>query len=356
MKQAVPWLRMWRFWFGCALSLLCLWLAFRQTQFGELIQLVTEANPRFLLAALAAQLLVVMGRARRWVVLLKENARFSDSFWAHGVGFLFTNIFPLRLGEPVRVLLMAQRCQLPVAQVTASAIGERLLDVVSTVTVLLVVLPWVHVPGLVRQAALSFSIVGFVGMGVLLLVVRYEAFGEKVLLSLCSRFSFLATKNASERWQELVRGFQPLTQWHTASQAVCWSLIPWALAIVVSWSVIRAFQPDVRFVEAAFMVVALSFAVAVPSSPGFVGVFQLVGQQALMFPFGTKYDATSALAITLTAHLTYYIPTTILGVVGLWQLGESFMALGRGFAQGQPPQTVRLEKKGGKGSRSGITL
>lgn len=175
MKQGVPWLRRWRLWLGCALSLLCLWLAFRQIQLGALVQTVADANPLFLLAALAAQLLVVMSRAQRWVVLLKENGRFVDSFWAHSVGYLFTNVFPLRLGEPVRVLLMAQRCQLPVTQVAASAIGERLLDLVSTVIVLLVVLPWVHVPDLVRQAALSFSVVGLVGMSMLLLlVVRYD--------------------------------------------------------------------------------------------------------------------------------------------------------------------------------------
>jgi uncharacterized membrane protein YbhN (UPF0104 family) len=85
-------------------------------------------------------------------------------------------------------------------------------------------------------------------------------------------------------------------------------------------------------VEAAFMMVALSFAVAVPSSPGFVGVFQLIGQQALILPFGAKYDAAVALAITLTAHLTYYVLTTTLGVFGLWRLGGSFVNLGRSIA------------------------
>jgi len=35
------------------------------------------------------------------------------------------------------------------------------------------------------------------------------------------------------------------------------------------------------------------------------------------------------LAITFMAHLTYYLLTTLLGVIGLWQLGESFAHLGR---------------------------
>ena len=77
------------------------------------------------------------------------------------------------------------------------------------------------------------------------------------------------------------------------------------------------------------MMVTLSFAVAVPSSPGFVGIYQLAGQQALVLPFGAKYDPSIAFAITLTAHMAYFIPTTLLGVAGLWRLGESFFSLGR---------------------------
>ena len=69
------------------------------------------------------------------------------------------------------------------------------------------------------------------------------------------------------------------------------------------------------------MVVALSLAVSVPSSPGFVGVFQLVGKQALVLPFGAKYDMATALAITLGLHVVYYLVTTILGLIGLMKLG-----------------------------------
>jgi uncharacterized membrane protein YbhN (UPF0104 family) len=144
------------------------------------------------------------------------------------------------------------------------------------------------------------------------------------------------------RWRELVRGFLPLTRWRTALRAVGWSLVTWAFSIAMYWSVLQAFRPDGRVVEAAFMMVALSFAVAVPSSPGFVGVFQLVGQQALVLPFGAKYDAANALAITLTAHLVYYLLTTTLGVIGLWRLGESFMTLGRVIAVGQPARKTPL--------------
>lgn len=83
------------------------------------------------------------------------------------------------------------------------------------------------------------------------------------------------------------------------------------------------------------MVVTLSLAVTVPSSPSFVGVFQLVGQQALVLPFGAKYDVATALAITLLAHLTYYLITTVLGIIGLWKLGGSFVKIGEPLTFGR---------------------
>ena len=75
------------------------------------------------------------------------------------------------------------------------------------------------------------------------------------------------------------------------------------------------------------MIASLSLAVIVPSSPGFIGVFQFVGQQALVIPFGDKYSVSSALAITLIAHIVYYVLSTLLGMIGLWRIGQSFADL-----------------------------
>jgi len=85
--------------------------------------------------------------------------------------------------------------------------------------------------------------------------------------------------------------------------------------------------PGSSFVEPAFATVALAFGVTVPSSPGFLGVYQLVGQQALMTPFPDRYSATSALSIALVANMLDLIPPSVLGVIGLLRLGVSMGTL-----------------------------
>jgi uncharacterized protein (TIRG00374 family) len=319
----------WRFWLGSFVSLLCLWLALRKVPLGELMRLLTEAELFWLGLALIIQLFAVVARAWRWTALLEVTNKLGDSIWAQGVGYLFTNIFPLRLGEPARVIVMSERCALPVARVAATAIVERMLDVATIIFALVLVLPLMKVPPLVAKAGLFFGTVILIAFLILLLAVRFSDATENVLLSLCRRLRFISADLISARWRELVEGFAAMTRGLTAARAALGSLITWALSIATYFCVIRAFQPDGSWLEAIFMIVALSLAVAVPSSPGFVGVFQFAGQQALVLPFGSKYTSAVALTIAIAGHLTYYLLTTSIGVIGLWRLGTSLTRIGR---------------------------
>lgn len=319
----------WRLWLGCAISILCLWLALRHVPMVELAQSVGRANILWLLPAVGLQLLSVVARAQRWVVLLGKKERLADSFWAQGVGYLFTNVLPLRMGEPARVIIMGERCKLPIIQVAASALVERVLDVVTIVLALILVLPWMNVPALVTRTGMTFGLLSLTAIIVSLLAVRFGSGSERLLQYLFKAIPALPMEAIIGRWRELIIGLSPLARWQVAGQGVVWSLASWAFSIGMYWCVLRSFQLDGSLVEAVFMVVALSFAVTVPSSPGFVGIFQFVGQQALVLPFGEKYEPANALAITMTAHLIYYVLTTLLGIIGLWQLGESFGNLGR---------------------------
>ena len=331
-------IRNWRFWLGLAISAVCLGLAFRSVPLNELPRLMAGMNLLWLLPIVVLQLLAVITRAKRWVILLGQEAHLSESFWAQGVGYLFTNVLPLRMGEPARVIVMSERCRLPVVHVAASALVERVLDVATIVLVLVLLLPWMRVPALVAQAGVTFGVLILIACVMLVIAVSQRARVESLLTWVGRRFAWLPEAMLIARWRELVGGLAPLTRWKTTARMIAWSWLTWACSISVYWCVLRSFQPDGNWLEAAFMVVALSLAITVPSSPGFVGVFQLVGQQALVLPFGGKYSDALALAITLTTHLVYYFITTLIGIVGLWRLGESFAHLWQAIRPASHPE------------------
>lgn len=325
-----------QFWIGIIVSAACLWLALRDVPLANFQGALARATYWWLLPACAVQLIAIVARAQRWVILLAVQGRLADSFWAEGIGYLFTNIFPLRLGEPARIAVMSERCNLPFMQVAGSAIVERLLDVATIVVTLALVLPWMRVPEMVIRAGASFGALIILLVLAMLLLARFTSRVERVLTLAGSRVRFLPTDRLAERWRELVSGLITLSRWQVALPALGYSAVTWLFSIAMYWCVLRAFQPHSTLVEAAFMVVALAFAVSLPSSPGFIGVFQLVGQQALVIPFGSKYDAATALAVVLSAYLVYYLLTTALGIIGLLRLRQSFVKLGRALSTGQP--------------------
>jgi uncharacterized membrane protein YbhN (UPF0104 family) len=190
-----------------------------------------------------------------------------------------------------------------------------------------------EVPPLVIRAGQLFVAVLTVGVFGLILLVRLRRRTEATLRSVLIRLR-LPVDSLLARWNEIVEGVLPLTRPGTALQSIVWSIGIWVAYVGFYWCVLRAFRPDPTPVEATFMVVALALAIAVPSSPGFIGVYQLAGQQALSLPFGGRYDPSTALAVTLVSHLVYYLLTSSLGAVGLAKTGATFAELGRTLLRG----------------------
>lgn len=322
---------------GIVVTLLCVWLAFRKVEYAELTRTIFNGNYMWLIPAIIAQILAIIIRSQRWVILLDENASLETSFWSQGIGYLFTNLFPFRLGEVVRVLVMSERSKMPVAQVAGTVIVERLLDVGTMILALLLVLPWMQVQSAIVRSGEFFGALVLLGILVIILLARFKEASFVLVDRVCAVFSFLPKTMIHARWAELIEGLTPLLHGFIALKVVALSILSWLFSGAVFFYTIQTFQPTGRFVEAVFMMVSISFAVIVPSSPGFIGVFQFIGQQALVIPFGLKYSVSSALAIALVAHLVFYVLSTLLGIIGIWRIGLSFAGLMRWAARKNTP-------------------
>ncbi len=318
-----------RFWIGILVSLLFLWLAVRGIPIKTMGTVISSAAYFWLIPAVVAQIMAVLARSQRWIVLLKKPKRFTSSLMAQGIGYLFTNILPFRLGEPARILVMAEQCDQPPMFVAGTAVVERLLDVATIIMALTLVLPWIQIPVSVSNAGFVFGMLVLFGLAIIILMARFPQKARTIVKWLLDLLPFLPDQTLLRWWDDFIKSLTVLLNWGVAVKVVLWSLISWAFSACVYFCVIRAFHPDGLMLEAVFMMVALSLAVTLPSSPGFIGVFQFAGQQALIIPFGVKYNSSSALMITLTAHLVYYLLTTGLGLIAIWATGTSFSKMTR---------------------------
>ena len=102
---------------------------------------------------------------------------------------------------------------------------------------------------------------------------------------------------------------------------VFWSLVLWLKNAAAFAICFRAFGIDVPVEAALLLQGIIGFGVAVPSTPGYIGVFEAATLVTLQF-YGV--DSSLAVSYALTYHVTTFIPITLLG---FWSLSRLHLRL-----------------------------
>ena len=100
--------------------------------------------------------------------------------------------------------------------------------------------------------------------------------------------------------------------------ALAWSVLIWTLYGAVNYILLGAVGEQPSVLTALFLLVVLQLGVAIPSSPGRIGVFHYLGFQALSV-FGV--NGPTALSYTVILHLISVVVPLALGAVLAWRLG-----------------------------------
>jgi uncharacterized membrane protein YbhN (UPF0104 family) len=98
------------------------------------------------------------------------------------------------------------------------------------------------------------------------------------------------------------------------------STIIWFLWIAVVYFGIKAFHLELPMTAALLAGVMIPLGLMIPSSPGFIGVFQYMTIVALS-TFAVPKEV--ALSVSIVVHAVSYIPTTLLGWFYATRMGLS---------------------------------
>ncbi len=316
-----------QFWLGISSSAVFLYLAIRNIPLPDLVTSLVDVDLAWLAIAFVFQVFALVTRAIRWIIILGLEGSFKEAFHSQNIGYLFNNIFPLRIGEFARVIAMSNRCGISFVRVATSVVLERLLDVITVVIGLLFVLPRLKIPVQfipITTTFVRFVLIAFVA---LVLFVRFYHIVDRFIHRSLSRTSSRVREGILKLWAQVVDGIKIFSNTKNSLRLSGWFLFSWLLSVFMFWCTMRAFVPDPTLVEAVFTVGVLTLSLIVPSSPGYLGVFQFVGQQSLVIPFGPKYSQVNAFAIALVFHLIFYGTTSILGIIGIGRLSTSITKL-----------------------------
>ncbi len=265
-------------------------------------------------------------RAVRWRILLRSGGPVDvpTAFWATAAGYFGNNFLPARAGELIRILMVSAKSGLSKMFVLTTALSERLADAVTLVLISSIVLLTLPVlPGWFAHAARPFAAFGILGILGIALTPRLDWLWrraiEKVPFSHRIREQFnrildqiLAGLRAFHHRRRLF-GFLALTAVVWFCDAIGVKVGMYALGLHISISVCY------------LLITALGLGSALPSTPGYLGIYQFVAVSVLT-PFGFSKD--NAIAFILLSQGMQYVGTAIWGLLALaWARDINFKAI-----------------------------
>jgi uncharacterized protein (TIRG00374 family) len=217
-------------------------------------------------------------RALRWRTLLTTEKQIPllNVFWANMAGYLGNNILPARAGEFVRAAYLGKQNEINSSFVFATGLVERLMDVIALIVIGSVALSMTDIVSApIRGALQTMSAVGLFGLLVIILLPRLDMWISR-------RVAALPLPDPSTRAKlagfldQFLRGLRALHQFQRIIGFILLTALIWTMDGLGTVFLSRILHLPISLDQAFVLLAGLGLSSAIPSTPGYVGVYQFV--------------------------------------------------------------------------------
>lgn len=335
---------------GVTVSIVALYFAFRNVPISDLLTYIASMNYFWVLLSIIAGLTSFLFRIYRWQILLgpQMQVNFWNAYHPLIIGFTVNCILPGRVGEIARPVILRQRSNVPFTVGIATVAAERVFDVIVLIALFAWVLATIDIdPNLnirfgktnLNRDTLMMISNGMVKLSVLMIIgILMMGFDvtrqwiKQCILGL-PRLLFFTGESIKETItrkvchpitgiiENIAMGFSQLKNIRSLALCSILSIVVWFFA-VASYYVMSLGAPGIGLsaAEMTVVMVIICFFIALPSVPGYWGIWEAGGVFAL-YLFGV--DTKDAAGFTLANHAIQMIPVMLLGFLSAFVTGIS---------------------------------
>lgn len=316
---------------GFVLSAALLWWTLRGVELEQVWTVLRASNvPLFVLCTVVATSIFPV-RARKWRPILAPIVGplpFGPLWRSTAIGMMMNNVFPLRAGEFARAYALHR--EVPRVTLT-TALGSLAVDrLFDALVVFALMFAAMLDPRFPAEATVAGRTIPQLALGGVVIIAGALLVCYVIVLQPARIVALAGTvmQRLLPRYRDMVVGFVELG---VGSLSVLkdtrrfvavfgWTLLHWLLHALGLWIGFQAVGTQVPLSAALFLQGILAIGVAVPSSPGFFGVFEVAATIGL-----AVYGVPKELAVSwaLGFHLLSFIPITVLGATYFARLGLS---------------------------------
>lgn len=318
----------WRGAIGLALTVGLLWWVFRDVPWSEVTGVLRDANVPLAILSVVVATSIFPLRARRWRPILhavQPDIPFGPLWRATAMGFMANNVLPTgRMGELVRAYALTRETKVTFSAAFASLVVDRVFDGLVVLLLLVVAMLDPAFPAGVSAAAYAGTGAAAI-IGIALVLYAIVFFPDR-LIRLYELFARKVAPRFEERGRQLLRAFAEglsvLRNPKRFAEVLLWALALWLMQAFAFWIMFRALGITAPFSAALFVQALIVLFVALPSTPGFFGLFEAAAKVGLVL-----YGVSESLAVAwgFIFHVLSLIPIT---VIGLYYVARAGMTLG----------------------------
>uniref|UniRef100_A0A7C2PE02 Flippase-like domain-containing protein n=1 Tax=candidate division WOR-3 bacterium TaxID=2052148 RepID=A0A7C2PE02_UNCW3 len=289
-------------WFGFILSFLFLALVLKDFEVKKLYEIVRHLKIWPLIVASLIFFVSYTLRAIRWKYFFpkEQSIDLNLAIGSFFIGNFGNNIFPARLGDVWRIVLLHQRNDTPKSLVLGATIVERIFDAIAILLSGIIALLCSNLPQVYR-----YTIIGLFFLVVLSIFVAWYL-EEKYQ----NKFNF-PTRVV---WiiKNLKLAMKPLNTPKKFLEILAITIISWGIELMSFYYFLYAFGIKASLALLTLILFFINIAVSIPSAPSNIGTFEygFVLAGALW-----NYDKSSIFTIALVAHFFRFLISMIPGII-----------------------------------------
>jgi uncharacterized protein (TIRG00374 family) len=308
-------------WVGIGISILCLAAIFVFIKPAEIWHVLQTARYGYVGLSVLGVFVFMLVRAVRWRFMLGQEVSWLHVFHIQNIGYMLTNILPLRIGDVARAVLIGTVPPITVAQGVSTMVVERLLDMLFIVTMLPFTLAEVAaLPLWMQEAARISGILAVVAIVVLIVAANQRPLAQRITTNIFNHINKLDTDTWVTRIDNLLVGLTSLTRFRDGFVLIVLTILTWIPIVFAYYVGLVAVGIEPTVAIAGFVVCAAAFSIAAPSSPGQVGVFH-AGVIGALTVLGQP-DAEAA-SFAFLYHALNFIFLVLLGLLGVYGTGAN---------------------------------
>lgn len=325
-----------------------IYIVFRGIPAKELFQYIKSIDYVLLVPAVLISVLSFILRVIRWQLLLEPNKKVSFKAAYHPlvIGFMANCVLPGRAGELVRPFVLAKKTDIPFSSGLGSVVTERLFDMLCLLVLFVYVLNFIDIdlatPTIFNTHKINSttlenivrgSIVVFSCAASSVVLLNFESFRKFIIIlfkKLADKLFFMSPRlqKASDHYIikpliVFIDFFAKGTALHKhRGKALTCLLLTFVIWLVQAFSyhVMTFSCPglDITFTETLTIMLIICFFIALPSIPGYWGIWEAGGIFALSL-FSVAPE--KAAGYTLINHVIQIAPVILAGVISTIIIG-----------------------------------